>query len=214
MNKQQSKVRYSIRKVSIGILSISIGMFLALGMSNKAYADEIDKSKDFTRGYEQNVFAKSELNANKNTTNDKIKNEGAVKTSDTSLKLDNKSAISNGNEINQDIKISNTPKNSSQGNNLVVNNNEPTKEIKIANLEVQNSNQKKMNKVTNNYFGYYSFREAPKTQIYTVKKGDTLSAIALKYKTTVSNIQNTNNIANPNLIFIGQKLKVPMTPLV
>ena len=61
MNKQQSKVRYSIRKVSIGILSISIGMFLALGMSNKAYADEIDKSKDFTRGYEQNVFAKSEL---------------------------------------------------------------------------------------------------------------------------------------------------------
>ncbi|EVH82046.1 hypothetical protein T947_00630 [Staphylococcus aureus WMCS6079] len=77
MNKQQSKVRYSIRKVSIGILSISIGMFLALGMSNKAYADEIDKSKDFTRGYEQNVFAKSELNANKNTTKDKIKNEGA-----------------------------------------------------------------------------------------------------------------------------------------
>ncbi len=67
MNKQQSKVRYSIRKVSIGILSISIGMFLALGMSNKAYADEIDKSKDFTRGYEQNVFAKSELNANKNS---------------------------------------------------------------------------------------------------------------------------------------------------
>ncbi len=53
-------------------------MFLALGMSNKAYADEIDKSKDFTRGYEQNVFAKSELNANKNTTKDKIKNEGAV----------------------------------------------------------------------------------------------------------------------------------------
>ncbi len=85
-----------------------------------------------------------------------------LKHSDTSLKLDNKSAISNGNEINQDIKISNTPKNSSQGNNLVINNNEPTKEIKIANLEAQNSNQKKTNKVTNNYFGYYSFREAPK----------------------------------------------------
>ncbi len=159
MNKQQSKVRYSI------------GMFLALGMSNKAYADEIDKSKDFTRGYEQNVFAKSELNANKNTTKDKIKNEGAVKTSDTSLKLDNKSAISNGNEINQDIKISRSYL--SQGNNLVINNNEPTKEIKIANLEAQNSNQKKTNKVTNNYFGYYSFREAPKTQIYTEKRRHT-----------------------------------------
>ncbi len=59
------------------------------------------------------------------------------------------------------------------------------KKLKLQKLEVQNSNQKKMNKVTNNYFGYYSFREAPKTQIYTVlKKGDTLSAIALKYKTT------------------------------
>lgn len=98
----------------------------------------------------------------KNTTKDKIKNEAVVKTSDTSLKLDNKSAISNGNEINQDMKISNTPKNSNQGNNLVVNNNEPTKEIKIANLEAQNSNQKKVNKGTNNYFGYCSFREAPK----------------------------------------------------
>ncbi len=76
MNKQQSKVRYSIRKVSIGILSISIGMFLALGMSNKAYADEIQILKILQRqGYEQNVFAKSELNANKNTTKDKIKNQ-------------------------------------------------------------------------------------------------------------------------------------------
>ena len=45
------------------------------------------------------------------------------------------------------------------------------------------------------------------TNLYCKKKGDTLSAIALKYKTTVSNIQNTNNIANPNLIFIGQKIK-------
>ena len=77
------------------------------------------------------------------------------------------------------------------------------KKLKLQTWKLKNSNQKKVNKGTNNYFGYYSFREAPKTQIYTVK-GDTLSAIALKYKTTVSNIQNTNNIANPNLIFIGQ----------
>ncbi|WP_460994162.1 LysM peptidoglycan-binding domain-containing protein, partial [Staphylococcus aureus] len=54
---------------------------------------------------------------------------------------------------------------------------------------------------------------APKTQLYTVKKEETHTAIALKYKTTVSNLKNTNNIANPNLIFIGKKLKVPMTPL-
>ena len=54
------------------------------------------------------MYSKSELNANKN---DKRQNKmKLLKTSDTSLKLDNKSAISNGNEINQDIKISNTPK--------------------------------------------------------------------------------------------------------
>lgn len=75
MNQQQSKVRYSIRKANIGILSISIGMFLALGISNKAYADEIDKSKDFARGYEQNVFEKSEVKVNNNTTKDKRQNK-------------------------------------------------------------------------------------------------------------------------------------------
>lgn len=74
MNQQQSKVRYSIRKVSIGILSISIGMFLALGISNKAYADEIDKSKEFTTGYEQNVSMKSGVDVNNNSTKDKVKN--------------------------------------------------------------------------------------------------------------------------------------------
>ena len=31
MNKQQSKVRYSIRKVSIGILSISMGYVFGFG---------------------------------------------------------------------------------------------------------------------------------------------------------------------------------------
>ena len=44
--------------------------------------------------------------------------------------------------------------------------------------------------------------------IYTVKKGDTLSAIAKKYNTTVDSIAKKNNIANKNLIIVGQKLKI------
>lgn len=44
--------------------------------------------------------------------------------------------------------------------------------------------------------------------IYIVKKGDTLSEIALKYSTTVSNIASLNNIGNPNLIYPGQKLAI------
>ncbi len=46
-----------------------------------------------------------------------------------------------------------------------------------------------------------------KTSIYVVKKGDTLSAIASKYNTTVKRLVELNNIKNPNLIYIGDKLK-------
>ena len=44
--------------------------------------------------------------------------------------------------------------------------------------------------------------------IYTVKRGDTLSGIAQKYKTTYQKIASDNNIKNPNLIFPGQKLVI------
>ena len=44
--------------------------------------------------------------------------------------------------------------------------------------------------------------------IYTVIRGDTLSAIARKYGTTVNELCKLNNISNPNLIYVGQKLKV------
>lgn len=43
---------------------------------------------------------------------------------------------------------------------------------------------------------------------YKIKSGDTLSEIALKYNTTVSNIVNLNNIKNPNLIYTGDVIKV------
>lgn len=43
---------------------------------------------------------------------------------------------------------------------------------------------------------------------YTVKRGDTLTAIAKKYGTTVSKIVSDNNIKNANLIYVGQKLTI------
>lgn len=49
---------------------------------------------------------------------------------------------------------------------------------------------------------------APKIEYYTIKSGDTLSAIAKKYGTTVNQIVSWNNIKNPNLIYPNQKIRV------
>jgi len=43
---------------------------------------------------------------------------------------------------------------------------------------------------------------------HTVVWGDTLSALAVRYKTTVAQIQRWNNIADPNKIYVGQRLRV------
>lgn len=43
---------------------------------------------------------------------------------------------------------------------------------------------------------------------YKIKSGDTLSEIAQKFGTTVSNLASLNNIKNVNLIYVGQTLKI------
>jgi len=46
--------------------------------------------------------------------------------------------------------------------------------------------------------------------VYIVKTGDTLSAIAWHFRTTVWAIAQVNAISNPNLIYcIGQRLYIP-----
>lgn len=42
-----------------------------------------------------------------------------------------------------------------------------------------------------------------------IRRGDTLTSLALEYNTTVRRLVELNNIANPNLIFAGQSLIVP-----
>ena len=44
---------------------------------------------------------------------------------------------------------------------------------------------------------------------YTIKRGDTLSGIAAKYKTTYQYLAKINNIADPNKINAGAVIKVP-----
>ncbi len=46
-------------------------------------------------------------------------------------------------------------------------------------------------------------------EVYVVQPGDTLFTIALRFGVTVADIAAVNNLSNPNLIFVGQRLVIP-----
>lgn len=48
----------------------------------------------------------------------------------------------------------------------------------------------------------------PAETVYTVVKGDTLSGIAARFGTTWQKLAEYNRIANPNLIYVGQKIRI------
>ena len=50
------------------------------------------------------------------------------------------------------------------------------------------------------------------TLTYTVVPGDNLYTISHNYNATVENVLKFNNIPNPNLIYVGQKILIPLSP--
>ncbi len=52
----------------------------------------------------------------------------------------------------------------------------------------------------------------PAAQTYEIQAGDSLSTIAQEYGTTVAAIVAANDIADPNLITVGQQLVIPPAP--
>lgn len=58
------------------------------------------------------------------------------------------------------------------------------------------------------YVVFQKEQKAVTYQVYTVKKGDSLWAIAKKYKTTVAALAKLNDLKNPSLIHIGQQIKI------
>lgn len=50
--------------------------------------------------------------------------------------------------------------------------------------------------------------QAPAVGTYTVRSGDTLSSIAAKFGTSYQSLASLNGISNPNLIYVGQVLRV------
>ena len=65
----------------------------------------------------------------------------------------------------------------------------------------------------NSFYDYFGVAKPkasePNTNIYIVKKGDTLTAIASKFGCTVLDLSLLNNITNANLIYAGQVIKLP-----
>lgn len=51
--------------------------------------------------------------------------------------------------------------------------------------------------------------KAPEYISYKIQKGDTLTAIAKKYGTTIAKLKEINNIKNVNLIYAGDTIKIP-----
>jgi LysM repeat protein len=46
-------------------------------------------------------------------------------------------------------------------------------------------------------------------RVYVVRPGDTLFSIALRYGVTIQAIMSANGLFNPNLVFVGQSLRIP-----
>jgi LysM repeat protein len=46
-------------------------------------------------------------------------------------------------------------------------------------------------------------------QTYTVRRGDTLSAIAIRFGVSLWSLAQTNSISNPSMIYVGQVLRIP-----
>ena len=51
--------------------------------------------------------------------------------------------------------------------------------------------------------------ELSSVTIYAVDKGDTLWKLAKKYNTTIDELVKINDIENPDVIIVGQKLIIP-----
>lgn len=66
----------------------------------------------------------------------------------------------------------------------------------------------KNSQTTNSSSSSSSSTAATTAGTYTVKAGDTLSAIASRYSTSSSTLASLNSLSNPNLIYVGQVLKV------
>ena len=74
-------------------------------------------------------------------------------------------------------------------------------------------NEKELNEVSGGYGNWQQYAKGSYVNygqyiVYTVVGGDVLSGIAIRFGVTVQQICQWNNIKNPDLIYINQKLTI------
>ena len=79
-------------------------------------------------------------------------------------------------------------------------------------------NEKELNEVSGGYGPWQQYAKGTYVNygqyiVYTVVGGDVLSGIAIRFGVTVQQICQWNNIKNPDLIYINQKLTIYPTIL-
>ena len=52
-------------------------------------------------------------------------------------------------------------------------------------------------------------QEEPSSFLYTVRRGDTLWALSRRFGTTIARLAEDNHIPDPDLIYVGQTLRIP-----
>ena len=77
-----------------------------------------------------------------------------------------------------------------------------TNNINDKELEAVQGGAEKFDYATGTFVNYGSYI------VYTVASGDVLSGIAIRFNVTVAEIQQWNNIKDPNVIMAGQKLTI------
>ena len=94
---------------------------------------------------------------------------------------------------------------------------EPPKDEKPSEEEVAQGEAKDAELPKNNVAEKPPQKEPPPVKaskydyvFHTVAKGDFLGKIATKYKVSSKEIMTANNLKDPNKIFLGQKLKIPV----
>ena len=50
------------------------------------------------------------------------------------------------------------------------------------------------------------------TEIYVVERGDSLSAIAVRFGLTLNRLMEINDLTDPDFVFVGQRLIIPVSP--